>query len=70
MEDNAEVKKAIDEVQEFYDAQEKREWVKWAGKVLMPRLHVQIAMEKANTARAEQDVMEKAVICHRYPIHA
>jgi hypothetical protein len=27
MEDNAEVKKAVDEVQEYYDMQNKREWV-------------------------------------------
>jgi hypothetical protein len=32
-EDDAEVKKAVDEVQEYYDVQEKREWVDWAGKI-------------------------------------
>jgi hypothetical protein len=57
-EDNAEVKEVVDEVQEYYDAQDKREWVEWAGKTLMPRLHVQIAMEKVDMARAEQDVMD------------
>jgi hypothetical protein len=32
-EDDAEVKKAVDEVQEYYDVQEKREWVDWVGKI-------------------------------------
>jgi hypothetical protein len=41
--------------QEYYDAQDKREWVEWAGKILMLRLHVQIAMEKVDTARAEKE---------------
>jgi hypothetical protein len=50
-EDDAEVKKAIDEAQEYYDVQDKREWVEWAGKVLMLRLHTQIAMEKVDTVR-------------------
>jgi hypothetical protein len=44
-EEDAEVKKVVDEVQGYYDVQEKREWVEWAGKTLMPRLHTQIAME-------------------------
>jgi hypothetical protein len=57
-EDDAEVKKAVDEVQEYYDAQDRRDWVEWAGKMLMPHLHVQIAMEKADTVRAEQDAMD------------
>jgi hypothetical protein len=35
MEDDAEVKKAVDEAQESYNAQDKREWVDWAGKILM-----------------------------------
>jgi hypothetical protein len=52
------VKKALDKAQEYYNAQEKREWVEWAGKTLMPWLHAQIAMEKVDTARAEQDVMD------------
>jgi hypothetical protein len=52
-EDDAKVKKAVDEAQEYYNAQEKREWVQWVGKVLMPHLHAQIAMEKADAARAE-----------------
>jgi hypothetical protein len=38
--------------------QDKREWVEWAGKVLMPRLHAQIAMEKVDVTRAEQDAMD------------
>jgi hypothetical protein len=57
-EDDAEVKKAVDKAQEYYDVQEKREWVEWVGKVLMPRLHVQIVMEKADTEWAEQDAMD------------
>jgi hypothetical protein len=49
MEDDTEVKKAVDEAQGYYDAQEKREWVQWAGKTLMPRLHVQMVMERVDT---------------------
>jgi hypothetical protein len=58
-EEDAEVKKAVDEAQEYYDAQDKREWVEWAGKTLMPRLHAQIAMEKADKIRAEREQLEE-----------
>jgi hypothetical protein len=58
-EDDAEVKKVVDEAQEYFNAQEKREWVEWAGKMLMPRLHAQIAMEKADAVRAEQEDLEE-----------
>jgi hypothetical protein len=58
-EDDAKVSKVVDEAQEYYDAQDKREWVEWASKILMLCLHVQIAMEKANTARAEQEEVEE-----------
>jgi hypothetical protein len=58
MEDDIDMKKVLDEVQEYYNAQEKREWVEWAGKTLMPQFHAQIAMEKADAARAEQDAMD------------
>jgi hypothetical protein len=54
-EDNAEVSKVADKVQEYYNVQDKREWVELAGKTLMQCLHAQIAMEKADTARAEQE---------------
>jgi hypothetical protein len=45
-EDDVDVKNAVDEAQKYYDTQEKREWVEWASKVLMPRLHAQMAMER------------------------
>jgi hypothetical protein len=51
-EDNAEVKKVVDEVQG------KREWVMWAGKTLMLHLHTQMEMEKADAEWAEQDAMD------------
>jgi hypothetical protein len=57
-EEDTEVKKAVDEVQAYYDAQDKREWVEWAGKMLMPCLHVQIAMEKVDDMRADQEQLE------------
>jgi hypothetical protein len=57
MEEDAEVKKAVDEAQEYFDVQEKREWVEWVGKMLMPHLHVQMAMEKADVEWVEEDVM-------------
>jgi hypothetical protein len=59
MEEDTEVKKAVDKVQVYYDAQDKREWVKWAGKTLMPHLHAQMAMERVDAERVEQDVMDK-----------
>jgi hypothetical protein len=58
-EDDPEVKKAVNEAQRIYDMHGKREWVEWAGKTLMPRLHVQIEMERVDTMRAEQDVLEE-----------
>jgi hypothetical protein len=58
-EDDVDVKKAVDEVQAYYNTQEKREWVEWAGKILMPRLHVQMAMEQADTMRAVQEDLDK-----------
>jgi hypothetical protein len=48
-----------DKAQEYYDAQDRREWVEWVGKILMLCLHVQIAIEKADTARAEQEDVEE-----------
>jgi hypothetical protein len=59
-EEDAEVKKAVDEAQAYYDAQEKREWVEWAGKTLMPHLHAQIAMERVDEMRAEQEQLEES----------
>jgi hypothetical protein len=58
-EDDAEVKKAVDKAQAVYDKYGKWEWVKWAGKTLMPRLHTQIEMERADAMRAEQDALEE-----------
>jgi hypothetical protein len=58
-EEDAKVKKAVDEAQAYYNAQDKREWVEWAGKMLMPYLHVQMAMEQVDTMRAEQDAIDK-----------
>jgi hypothetical protein len=58
-EDDAEVKKAVDEAQGVYDVRGKREWVEWAGKTLMPRLHALIKMDRADAMRAEQDTMEE-----------
>jgi hypothetical protein len=59
MEDDAEVKKAIDEAQGIYDVHGKQEWVELAGKMLMPHMHVQMAMERADVARAEQEALDK-----------
>jgi hypothetical protein len=58
-EDDTEVKKAVDKAQGVYDAHGKREWVEWAGKTLMPRLHAQIVMERADEMRAEQDTIDE-----------
>jgi hypothetical protein len=58
-EDDVDVKKAVDEAQAYYNAQEKREWVEWAGKILMPRLHAQMAMEQADAMRADQEALEE-----------
>jgi hypothetical protein len=59
MEEDAEVKKAVDEAQGVYDAHGKREWVEWAGKTLMPRMHMQMAMERADAERVEQDTIDE-----------
>jgi hypothetical protein len=58
-EDNAKVKKAINEVQGVFDTHGKREWVEWVGKMLMPHLHMQIAMERVDEMRVEQDTMDE-----------
>jgi hypothetical protein len=58
-EDDVDTKNAVDEAQKYYDAQEKREWVEWAGKILMPQLHTQMAMEQVDTTRAEQEEQRK-----------
>jgi hypothetical protein len=58
-EDDVDVNKAVNEAQAYYDVQNKREWVEWVGKMLMPRLHAQIAMERADAERAEQDTMDE-----------
>jgi hypothetical protein len=58
-EDDVNVKKAVDEAQVYYNVQEKREWVEWASKILMPRLHAQMAMEQADAMRAEQEELEE-----------
>jgi hypothetical protein len=58
-EEDTEMQKAVDEAQGVYNAQGKREWVEWAGKTLMLRLHVQMVMEKADAARAEQEALEE-----------
>jgi hypothetical protein len=36
-----------------------RDWVEWVGKLLMPCLHVQMAMEKADAVRVEQEAMDE-----------
>jgi hypothetical protein len=58
-EDNVNMKKAVDKAQQYYNAQDRRDWVEWAGKELMLRLHAQIAMEKADAVRAEQEELEE-----------
>jgi hypothetical protein len=58
-EEDTKVQKAVDEVQRYFNAQEKREWVEWAGKMLMPCLHVQMAMDKVDAARVEQEKLEE-----------
>jgi hypothetical protein len=58
-EDDVDVKEAVDQAQAYYNAQEKREWVEWTGKILMPRLHAQMAMEQADAMRAEQEALEE-----------
>jgi hypothetical protein len=35
------------------------DWVEWASKMLMLWLHAQIVMEKMDTVRVEQDMMDK-----------
>jgi hypothetical protein len=58
-EDDIDVKKAVDEVQEYYNMQDKRDWVEWGGKTLMFHLHVQIAIDKMDVEWAEQDLIDE-----------
>jgi hypothetical protein len=58
-EDDAEVKKAVNEAQGIFDTHGKREWVEWVGKTLMPCMNAQIAIERADAARAEQEALEE-----------
>jgi hypothetical protein len=58
-EDDAEVRKAVNEAQRVYDKRGKREWIEWASKTLMSRVHAQVEMEKVDMMRAEQDAMEE-----------
>jgi hypothetical protein len=59
MEDDPEIKKAVDEAQAVYDKHGKQEWVEWAGKMLMLWLHTQIEMERVDAMRAEQEALEE-----------
>jgi hypothetical protein len=56
---DVDVKKVVDEVQAYYNAQGKREWVEWASKILMPWLYAQMAMEQVDVMRAEQEELEE-----------
>jgi hypothetical protein len=58
MEEDTKVQMVVDNTQEYFNTQDKREWVEWAGKMLMPCLHAQIAIEKVDTEWAEQDAMD------------
>jgi hypothetical protein len=33
-------------VQDYFNNQDKREFIEWAGTILMPKLHAEIEMEK------------------------
>jgi hypothetical protein len=57
-EEDAEMQKAVNEAQDIYNAQGKREWVEWAGKTLMQRIHAQMAMETVDVVRVEQEQLE------------
>jgi hypothetical protein len=59
-EDDIDVKKAVDEAQEYYNAQEKWEWVEWAGKIFMPWLHARMVMEQADAMRVGQEELEES----------
>jgi hypothetical protein len=61
-EDDAKVRKAVDEAQGVYDTHGKWEWVEWVGKTLMLRMHMQMAMERADAERAEQDTIDEEQI--------
>jgi hypothetical protein len=54
-EDNVDVKKVVNKAQEYYNAQEKREWVKWVGKTLqlfaVPKSFLEIFSFSSSIAR-------------------
>jgi hypothetical protein len=39
--------------------QDRRDWVEWVSKTLMPHLHAQIVMEKVDAERAEQEAIDE-----------
>jgi hypothetical protein len=43
----------IDEARNYFNNQDKREWVEWAGTISMPKLHAEMEMEKAAARRAQ-----------------
>jgi hypothetical protein len=44
--DNDDIKKVVNEAQAAFNGQEKQEWVDWAGKTLMQRMHTQMELGK------------------------
>jgi hypothetical protein len=40
-------------VQDYFNNQNKREWVEWAGMILMLKLHAEMEMEKVAAKRAQ-----------------
>jgi hypothetical protein len=40
-------------VRDYFNNQDKREWVEWAGNILMLKLHAEVEMEKAAAKRVQ-----------------
>jgi hypothetical protein len=45
-EDDQDISAIIEEARDYFNNKDKREWVEWAGMILMPKLHVEKVVAK------------------------
>jgi hypothetical protein len=43
----------IEEARDYFNNKDKREWVEWAGTILIPKLHAEMEMEKVAARRVQ-----------------
>jgi hypothetical protein len=52
-EDDQDIVAVIEEAWDYFNNQDKKEWVEWAGTILMPKLHAKMEMKKAVARRVQ-----------------